>query len=94
MDLLEPSENRYVLHPIKYPDVFKMGKDAIASFWTVEELDFDNDIAEFSKMSFAEASTSTPFIAASKSLRSLRAKLSNVGYVLILSFCCALDSPT
>lgn len=54
MDLLEPSENRYVLHPIKYPDVFKMGKDAIASFWTVEELDFDNDIAEFSKMSFAE----------------------------------------
>ena len=54
MDLLETSDARFVLHPIKYPDVFKMGKDAIASFWTVEELDFSNDIAEFSKMSDSE----------------------------------------
>ena len=41
MELIDPSENRFVLHPIRYPDVFKMGKDAIASFWTVEELDFE-----------------------------------------------------
>ena len=54
MDLLDPSENRFVLHPIKYPDVFKMGKDAIASFWTVEELDFDNDFQEFMNMTVAE----------------------------------------
>jgi len=27
-----------------------MGKDAIASFWTVEELDFSNDKSEFDKM--------------------------------------------
>lgn len=51
MELLDPSESRFVLHPIKHPEVFKMGKDAIASFWTVEELDFSNDIAEFARMS-------------------------------------------
>jgi ribonucleotide reductase beta subunit family protein with ferritin-like domain len=49
-DLLDPSEDRYVLHPIKYPDIFKMGKDAIDSFWKVEELDFQNDKKEFDKM--------------------------------------------
>ena len=54
MDLLDVSDSRFVLHPIKYPDVFKMGKDAVASFWTVEELDFSNDIAEFEKMSESE----------------------------------------
>ena len=54
MDLLDISDSRFVLHPIKYPDVFKMGKDAVASFWTVEELDFSNDIAEFQKMSESE----------------------------------------
>ena len=54
MELLDPSDSRFVLHPIKHPDVFKMGKDAVACFWTVEELDFSNDIAEFAKMSEAE----------------------------------------
>lgn len=49
--LLDPSDARYVLHPIRHSDIFKMGKDAIASFWTVEELDFTNDKAEFEKMS-------------------------------------------
>ena len=49
-ELLDPSDGRYVLHPIRYQDIFKMGKDAIACFWTVEELDFSNDKAEFDKM--------------------------------------------
>ena len=47
-ELLDPTENRFVLHPIRHPDIFKMGKDAIASFWTVEELDFSNDKADLS----------------------------------------------
>ena len=46
-DLLDVSENRFTLHPIKYPSVFQMGKDAIDSFWKVEELDFSNDRREF-----------------------------------------------
>lgn len=49
--LLDISDARFVLHPIRHPDIFKMGKDAIASFWTVEELDFTNDKIEFDKMS-------------------------------------------
>lgn len=50
-DLLDISDSRFVLHPIKYPEIFDMGKKAIASFWTVEELDFNNDVTEFAKMS-------------------------------------------
>jgi len=52
--LLDISDARFVLHPIRHPDIFKMGKDAIASFWTVEELDFTNDKIEFEKMSAEE----------------------------------------
>ena len=50
-DLLDVSEKRFVLHPIKFPDIFEMGKKAIASFWQVEELDFNNDVIEFQRMS-------------------------------------------
>ena len=50
-DLLGLSENRFVLHPIKFPEIFQMGKKAIASFWQVEELDFNNDLNEFKRMS-------------------------------------------
>lgn len=53
-DLLDSSENRFVLHPIKYADIFQMGKDAIDSFWKVEELDFSNDKQEFDKMKHDE----------------------------------------
>lgn len=49
-DLLDVSENRFVLHPIKFPQIFQMGKKAIASFWQVEELDFNNDVVEFNRM--------------------------------------------
>ena len=49
-DLLDVTEDRFVLHPIRHPDIFKMGKDAIACFWTVEELDFSNDSTEFKKL--------------------------------------------
>lgn len=50
MNLLDVTEDRYILHPIKYPKVFEMGKKAIASSWTVEELSFDNDLEEFNRM--------------------------------------------
>lgn len=53
-DLLDISENRFVLHPIKFPEIFEMGKKAIASFWQVEELDFNNDVVEFNRMDVDE----------------------------------------
>ena len=53
-ELLDVTDNRFVLHPIKHPDIFEMGKKAIASFWQVEELDFNNDVQEFQRMSADE----------------------------------------
>jgi ribonucleotide reductase beta subunit family protein with ferritin-like domain len=49
-ELLNLSDDRLVLFPIKYPSIFKMGKDMIACFWSVEELDFSNDASEFLKL--------------------------------------------
>ena len=36
-------EQRYTLHPIKYPDIWKQFKLQQASFWTAEEIDFSQD---------------------------------------------------
>jgi ribonucleotide reductase beta subunit family protein with ferritin-like domain len=49
-ELLNLSDDRLVLFPIRHPDIFKMGKDMIACFWSVEELDFSNDASEFLKL--------------------------------------------
>ena len=45
--LLNPSEDRLVLYPIKYPKLMDAGKKAIACFWTVEELSFQQDIQDW-----------------------------------------------
>ena len=49
-ELLNASDDRLVLFPIKYPSIFKMAKNMVSMFWTVEELDFSNDRAEFEKL--------------------------------------------
>ncbi|TSK31501.1 Ribonucleoside-diphosphate reductase subunit M2 B [Bagarius yarrelli] len=36
--LLSPNKKRFVIFPIQYPDMWKMYKQAQASFWTVEEV--------------------------------------------------------
>lgn len=41
--LLEPNESRFVLYPIKYNDMFKLYKNGVATFWTVEEIMLSND---------------------------------------------------
>ena len=41
--LLEPNPNRFVVFPIEYHDLWALYKKAQASFWTAEELDFDQD---------------------------------------------------
>ena len=45
--------NRHVVFPIKYDNVWKMYKKAVASFWTVEEISF-NDIDDWKKLSTNE----------------------------------------
>lgn len=42
--LLKESLDRFVLFPIKYPDIWKMYKEAMANFWTAEEIDLTDDL--------------------------------------------------
>lgn len=39
--------NRYVMFPIQYPDMWDMYERALASFWTVNEINFSQDDADF-----------------------------------------------
>jgi len=48
--LLSEEENRYVIFPIKYDDIWKMYKKAMANFWTPEELDLSKDYDDFVKL--------------------------------------------
>lgn len=42
--LLMKNDNRFVVLPIEYPNVWEMYKKAMASFWTVEEVDLSKDM--------------------------------------------------
>lgn len=52
--LLDPSEERFVLFPIKYHDIWKMYKQAESSFWTVEEVDLLADLKDWKGLSSGE----------------------------------------
>jgi ribonucleotide reductase beta subunit family protein with ferritin-like domain len=41
--LLKENPQRFVIFPIQYPDIWDMYKKAVASFWTVEEVDLGYD---------------------------------------------------
>ena len=43
--LLDPGFD-LTLRPMKYPDFFEMYKDGIKNNWTVDEVDFSNDVAD------------------------------------------------
>lgn len=45
--LLSPNDGRFVLFPIKYPQVWEMRKKALASFWTTEEIDLEPDLNDW-----------------------------------------------
>ncbi|KAJ8267602.1 hypothetical protein COCON_G00127740 [Conger conger] len=42
--LLKENPRRFVIFPIQYHDIWKMYKQAQASFWTVEEVDLSKDL--------------------------------------------------
>ncbi len=52
--ILAEKENNYVLFPIDYPDIFSMYKRALASFWTVEEVDLSKDLNDWERLSDSE----------------------------------------
>ncbi|KAM8883160.1 ribonucleoside-diphosphate reductase subunit M2 B [Synchiropus splendidus] len=45
--LLRENPKRFVVFPIQYPDIWKMYKQAQASFWTVEEVDLSRDLVDW-----------------------------------------------
>ena len=45
--ILQENESRFVLFPIKYDQIWKMYKQAVASFWTAEEVDLSPDLADW-----------------------------------------------
>lgn len=48
--LLDPSNDRFVLLPIKHDAIWQMYKKAEASFWTAEELDLSTDVRDWEKL--------------------------------------------
>jgi ribonucleoside-diphosphate reductase beta chain len=48
--LLNKNENRHVIFPIKYSVVWNMYEKAVASFWTVNEIDFSRDDDDYNNV--------------------------------------------
>jgi len=48
--LLRENPNRFVIFPIKYPDIWEQYKKAVACFWTVGEVDLSKDIDDWNKL--------------------------------------------
>lgn len=52
--ILDPSLARYTTFPIRYPDLWALYKNAIASFWTVEEIDLAADLKDWDRLTSNE----------------------------------------
>jgi ribonucleotide reductase beta subunit family protein with ferritin-like domain len=50
-EILQERENRFVLFPIDYPAIFEKYKQAVASFWSVEEVDLSKDLNDWEGLS-------------------------------------------
>lgn len=52
--LLQENKERFVLLPIKYPEIWNMYKQHEASFWTAEEIDLSSDMSHWEKLTADE----------------------------------------
>ena len=52
--ILTPSTDRFTTFPIRYPSLWRLYKQAVASFWTAEEIDLAGDIAHWEKLTSNE----------------------------------------
>ena len=52
--ILAPNADRFVLYPIKHDDIWQLYKKAEASFWTAEEVDLSDDLADWAKLNADE----------------------------------------
>ena len=48
--LLIPDDTRFVVLPVKYQDLYQMYKNAVACFWTAEEVDLSKDLVDWNRM--------------------------------------------
>lgn len=48
--LLQENKDRFVLFPIKEAEIWSMYKQAVASFWTAEEIDLTPDLSDWEKL--------------------------------------------
>ena len=49
--ILTENPNRFVLFPIKYSQIWEMYKKHMASFWTADEIDLEQDKRDWEKLS-------------------------------------------
>lgn len=52
--ILSKNNDRFVIFPIKYHDIWQFYKQAEASFWTAEEIDLSHDLRDWERMSGGE----------------------------------------
>jgi len=52
--LLRENKDRFVILPIKYPEIWEMYKKCEASFWTAEEIDLSDDMKHWENMNPGE----------------------------------------
>uniref|UniRef100_A0A0N5C750 Ribonucleoside-diphosphate reductase n=1 Tax=Strongyloides papillosus TaxID=174720 RepID=A0A0N5C750_STREA len=52
--LLKENPNRFVIFPLRHHDIWQFYKKAVASFWTVEEVDLGKDMKDWESMSDGE----------------------------------------
>jgi ribonucleoside-diphosphate reductase beta chain len=45
--ILQEADNRFVLFPIKYPEIWDMYKTALKTFWVTEEVDLSQDMGDW-----------------------------------------------
>ena len=49
--LLAPDDNRFVMFPIRYDDIWQMYKKQVDCFWRPEEIDLTKDLAHWDALS-------------------------------------------
>jgi ribonucleoside-diphosphate reductase subunit M2 len=52
--LLIPDDNRFVMFPIKYDDIWAMYKKQVDCFWRAEEIDLSKDLDDWAKLNADE----------------------------------------
>ena len=52
--LLMPDDNRFVMFPIKYDDIWQMYKKQVDCFWRAEEIDLSKDFAHWESLTSEE----------------------------------------